>query len=144
NPDEILAVGHDVTHVSQRSLCLAHSTKLPATPRRSPPSSLSGYGHFRTSTDMHGQKRTFPDTSIALPLRCAEILFHIARQRFVVVVGRGGAHMTTVPELTMLRLAYKDPLTDTRGQIAALQAQLQADPAEAAVKALAVALKAMG
>jgi hypothetical protein len=41
-------------------------------------------------------------------------------------------------------LAYQHLLADTRSQIAALQAQLQADPAEAAVKALAVALKAVG
>ncbi|HEY7022690.1 MAG TPA: hypothetical protein VH349_16355 [Ktedonobacterales bacterium] len=41
-------------------------------------------------------------------------------------------------------LAYQHLLADARGQIAALQAQLDADPAEAAVKALAAALKAVG
>jgi hypothetical protein len=47
NPDEILAVGHDVTHAAQRSLCLAHSTKLPAF--------LSFAPVLSTDTDIYGQ-----------------------------------------------------------------------------------------
>ncbi len=98
NRDEILAVGHDVTHGARRSLSVARSTKLPAAPCRSSPSSLSGYGHFRTKADIHGQLPTSTDKdghtfSPSLALRRNFVL----ECRAAVCGGcgkGGGAHMT--------------------------------------------------
>src|SRR5262252_2344584 len=67
NPDEILAVGHDVTHAAQRSLCLAHSTKLPAALVAHPPDLSVGTDssrQFRTFAVFHRQLSTNTDARV--------------------------------------------------------------------------------